>query len=315
MIQPPLLEGRERYERRMEGWVDAVGEDAVAHTVRLGDSDAGVELTIIALPSPHYEIREARARKLAGVIDPGVLAGVPRLAGTRMVSGLTRRAAEAVGAGAGARLVVDAVVEAARLARQVARIPRERAERAAGGDPWACWELDMSSWIDIPGTCFTFSDAGRSLFGTRPIVTSMTPDFYSSSPGQRRVFEREKRARLERRPGRLLLSHAMYDNAHGFELTYEIDLAVGRVTRADSVTPRLPYLGICTEPQTKIAALVGEPVDEGLRTRVQALLGGVAGCAQLYDLTADLLKLLTAPREASLSRAPAPGASPDRARG
>jgi hypothetical protein len=30
-----------------------------------------------------------------------------------------------------------------------------------------------------------------------------------------------------------------------------------------------------------------------LRKRVQTLLGGEAGCAQLYDLTADLLKLLS----------------------
>lgn len=315
MIAPPLLEGRDRYERLVEGWVDAVGDDAVAHTVRLGDPDAGIELTIVALPSPHYEIRAASARALAGVVDGGVLAGVPRLAGTRMVSGLTRRAAEAVGEGAGARLVVDAVVEAARLARQVARIPRERAERAADGDPWACWELDMSSWVDIPGTCFAFSDAGRRLFGTRPIVTSMRPDFYSPRPGQRRVFERVKRARLERRSGRLLLAHTMDDNAHHFELTYEIDLETARITRADSVTPRLPYLGICSEPQAKIVTLVGERVDEGLRTRVQTLLGGVTGCAQLYDLTADLLKLLTAPREALLTGGVAGGTRRGSARG
>jgi len=30
-----------------------------------------------------------------------------------------------------------------------------------------------------------------------------------------------------------------------------------------------------------------------LRQRIQGHLGGETGCAQLYDLTADLLKLLT----------------------
>ena len=295
MIAPGLLAGRDRYERLVEGWVDATGDDALTHTVRLSDSDAALELTIVALPSPTYEICGARARGLSGSFGPAVLAAVARLVGTRMVGGLTRRAATTVGEGAGARLVVDAVVEVARLARQVARIPRGRAERAAGGDPWECWQLDMATWVDIPGSCFTFGDAGRRLFGTRPIVTSMKRDFYSPSPGQRRVFERTKRARLERRSGRLFLSHAMDDNAHGFQLTYEIDLATARITRAGSVTPRLPYPGICSEPQAKIGALVGELVDDGLRTRIQALLGGSTGCAQLYDLTADLLKLLALP--------------------
>jgi hypothetical protein len=33
-------------------------------------------------------------------------------------------------------------------------------------------------------------------------------------------------------------------------------------------------------------------VDAALRKRIQGQLGGIAGCAQLYDLTSDLLKLL-----------------------
>jgi len=38
---------------------------------------------------------------------------------------------------------------------------------------------------------------------------------------------------------------------------------------------------------------LGQPVDGELRKRVQTQLGGESGCAQLYDLTADLLKLLS----------------------
>jgi DUF2889 family protein len=106
------------------------------------------------------------------------------------------------------------------------------------------------------------------------------------------VFERRKVARLERVGGRLRLFHSMHDNVHGFELTLEIDEATGMIVRAEHVTPRLPYLGLCSEPQHKFAALVGETTDAGLRKRIQATLGGESGCAQLYDLTADLLKLL-----------------------
>jgi Protein of unknown function (DUF2889) len=293
VIRPALLHGRDRYERVMDGWVDNTHEDAFTHTVRLHDDDRAVELSVVALPSPTYLIREARCRPLTGALDPNVPAGIEQLAGTPMVGGLSRRVAELTGDGEGAAFVLGALVETARLARQVAKLPRERAERATEGDAWECWQLDTSGWIDLPNSCFTYSDAGRNLFGTRTVTTPMQPDLYSPRPGQPRVFERKKIARLERRDGRLHLFHAMYDNVHGFELTYEIDPATGRILRAEHITPRLPYSGICSEPQRKIAALLGETVDVGLRQRIQTHLGGASGCAQLYDLTADLFKLLT----------------------
>ncbi len=230
----------------MDGWVDNTHEDALTHTVHLADPDRAVEVSVVALPSPTYAIREARCRALAGDLDPGVAAGFPRLAGSAMVGA------------------------------------------------WACWQIDTTAWIDLPDSCFTYSEAGRALFATRPVTSPMVPELYSPRPGQRRVFVRRKVARLERADGILRLFHSMHDDAHGFELTYEIDAATGRVLRAESVTPKLPYQGICSEPQRKIHALVGETVDDGLRKRIQAHVGGVSGCAQLYDLTSDLLKLLYA---------------------
>ena len=293
LVDPPLLAGRDRYERLMEGWIDATGEDALTHTVELGDTDRRVEVVVVAAPSPTYEVRAASCRALTGNLDPAVARGFPRLAGTALVAGLTRRVAEATGPGAGAALVLEATIEAARLARQVARLPRERAERALLG-PRACWDLDTTGWVDLPDSCFTYSPAGRALLDTRTVATSMRPDLYSPRPGQRRVFVRRKVARLEREPGLLRLFHSMYDDAHGFEITYEIDRQSGRIVRAASMTPRLPYVGICSEAQRRIDALAGETLDEGLRKRIQTHLGGTSGCAQLYDLTADLLKLLRA---------------------
>lgn len=294
MVEVALLRGRDRYERVTEAWIDNTHDDALTHTVRLRDPDRAVEVAVVARPSPTYEICEARGRPLAGRLAPAVIEGLARLAGTRLVAGLGRRVAEATGPGEGASLVLDGLIEVARLARQVTKLPRAQAERVAGGDAWEAWQLDTSSWIDLPNSCFTYSDAGRALFATRAVATQMTPDLYSPRPGQRRLFERRKVARLERAGARLALFHSMYDNAHGFEVTYEVDLASGRIVRAEHVTPRLPYMGICSEPQRRIGALLGEPVDDGLRKRIQTLLGGEGGCAQLYDLTADLLKLLAA---------------------
>lgn len=293
MIAPALLRGRDRYERVMEGWTDNTHADALTHTVQLRDPDRAVELAAVCTISPEYAIREARGRVLGGAVDLGVAAAMARLAGLRMVAGFTRRVAEVAGDGAGAAFMVDAAVEVARLARQVTRVPRERAERAVG-DPRLCWELDTAAWVDLPDSCFTYSAAGRALLGTRAVGTSMHADLYSPRPGQTRVFVRRKVARLERQDGRLRLFHAMHDDVHGFELHLEVDAATGRILRAEHETPRLPYPGVCSEPQRNLARLVGETVDEGLRKRIAAAIGGPAGCAQLYDLTADLLKLLLA---------------------
>lgn len=294
MTAPALLAGRDRYERVMEGWTDDVHrDDALAHTVRLRDPERAVELSAVCTVSPEYAIREARARVLGGAVDPAVARAMSGLAGARMIAGFTRRVAEVAGGGQGAAFVVDAAIEVARLARQVTKVPRERAERAAG-DPRRCWELDTAAWVDLPDSCFTYSAAGRGLFGTRPVTTPMRPDLYSPRPGQTKVFNRRKVARITRQGDRLRLFHAMHDDVHGFELHLEVDAATGRILRAEHATPRLPYMGICSEPQRNLAALVGETVDEGLRKRIGPLIGGAGGCAQLYDLTADLLKLLLA---------------------
>ncbi len=292
MLDPAPLAGRSRYERVMNGRVDNTHADAFTHTVRLTDDDRSLEVAVVALPSPTYAIREARLTLLTGRVGASLPAAFARLAGSEMVGGLTRRVANLLGDDDGAGLAVDATIEVARLARQVAKLPRPDAERAASGDPLACWTLDTTGWIDLPSSCFTYSEAGRALFGTRTIATPMVPDVYSPRPGQSRVFERRKVARLERADDRLRLFHSMHDNVHGFELTCEIDLTTQTIVRAEHVTPRLPYMGVCSEPQRRFGSLVGERVDGALRKRIQATLGGEAGCAQLYDLTSDLLKLL-----------------------
>jgi hypothetical protein len=296
VIDPPVLAGRDHYERVVNGWVDNIHDDAFTHTVRLRDSDAAVEVSIEATAAPAYEIRAGRAQALSGVVDRVAVESVASLAGTRMVVGLSGRVREATGAGAGAALVLDAVIEAARLARQVTRVPRDRAERAVSAGAWECWQLDRAAWADLPNSCFTYSDAAATLFASRSVTTPVHPDLYSPRPGQRRVFERQKVSRLTRTATRLSLFQSMYDNMHGFELLYEVDRDSGRVVVAESRTPKLPYAEVCAQPQSKVETLIGEVVDAALPNRIQSLLGGVSGCAQLYDLTSDLVKLVVPPR-------------------
>lgn len=293
MIGLPFLTGRDRYERVTEGWVDNTHETAFTHTVQLTDPDGGVEVSLVCTPSPGYEVRAASARVLAGAVDRGIAADFPGLGGSRMVGGFTRRLAELCGARPGAGLVVDAGIEAARLARQVTKLPATAIAGLDPGDALACWRLDTTGWVDLPDSCFTYSPAGRAVFGTRPVSTPMVSTLYRPPPGARKVFTRRKVARLVLTGRRLHLFHSMHDNVHGFDVHYEVDLDRGIIVAADSITSRLPYAGICGEPQAKVKSLLEQPVDALLRKRIQTLIGGSSGCAQLYDLTADLLKLVS----------------------
>jgi DUF2889 family protein len=293
MIGSPFLAGRDRYERVMEGWVDNTHEDAFTHTVRICDEDFGVELRAVCTPPPAYEVREARAVILSGAVDRALVDAFGRLVGTRMVGGFTRRLAELCGPRPGAELFVEAGVEVARLARQTTKLAPAAVAAFRRGDALGCWHLDTTGWVDLPNSCFTYSDAGRALFDTRSVSTSMGPELYCPEPGATRIFVRKKLSRLVLTGSRLHLFHSMHDNVHGFDLHYELDLDSSVIVSAGSVASRLPYSGICSEPQKRLAAMVGQPADALLRKRAQAVLGGEAGCAQLYDLTADLLKLLS----------------------
>jgi hypothetical protein len=293
MISSPFLQGRDRYERRMEGWVDAMPAEALTHTVRITDEDAGVELIAVCTPSPSYEVLEARAAALAGPASPDVAGAFAALAGARMVGGFTRRLLDLAAGRPGGALFVDAGLEVGRLARQVARMPRERVAALTPGDARAFWALDNAGWADLPNSCFTYGASGKALLETRMVTPAASADLYSPVAGARGVFRRRKQARLLRTGSRLDLFHSMHDDLHGFDIHLEIDTERGVVVAADSVTSRLPYRGICDEPQGKFAALIGERVDAGLRKRIQSGIGGETGCGQLYDLTADLLKLVT----------------------
>ncbi|MGH7401480.1 MAG: DUF2889 domain-containing protein, partial [Candidatus Rokuibacteriota bacterium] len=249
----------------------------------------------VCAPSPGYDVQGASALAVSGAVDPGIAADFPALSGTRMVGGFTRRLADLCGGRPGAGLFVDAGIEVARLARQVTKLPAAAIAGLEPGDALACWRLDTTGWVDLPDSCFTYSPAGRALFGTRPVSTPMVPALYSPPVGARKIFTRKKVARLVLTGRRLHLFHSMHDNVHGFDLHYEVDLDRGIIVAADSIISRLPYAGICGEPQARITSLLEQPADARLRKRIQTLIGGSSGCAQLYDLTADLFKLLSFP--------------------
>ena len=117
----------------MHGRVDNTHDDAFTHTVRLADVDRALEVD--DRRRALAELRDPRRAlpPLPGRVAPAVTEGLPSLAGVAMVGGLTRRAAEAVGGGAGAALAVDADIEVGAARAPGGQDAARQAERAAGG--------------------------------------------------------------------------------------------------------------------------------------------------------------------------------------
>lgn len=295
-VGSPYLAEVDHYERAMHGWVDSTRSDVLTITARIADPWVAVELVADTTPSPEYAIRDARGRLLVGNperVEPALAEAAAKLEGLSMTSGFTRRVGEVLGNRSGAQYFTDAAIEVARLARQVTRLPEPLVRERLAEGPIGVWRLDMEGWVDIPSSCYTYRPESEALFKERGIKAAATPVLYAPPVGAGRVFNRTKVARLERRAGRLLLSHSMFDEVHSFQIWYWVDLATGTIVDVGSITPRLPYRGICDDPQRNITSLLGQRVGPELRKRIGVLVGGLSGCAQLYDLTADLLKLLS----------------------
>jgi hypothetical protein len=295
-LECPYLGESPRYERTINGCVDVLEKGRLAITARIMDPWVGVELSAVATPTPEYGLLDLRGRVLVGSaerIDASLVDAMPALSGLTMSAGFTRRVSEVIGHRMGAQYFIDAAIEIARLDRPIGQLPPELVARSFDGSAIGPWRLDMANWSDIPSSCYTYRPETERLFTERPVTTTMRPAFYMAPPGSRRVFNRTRVARVERAGDTLHLAHVMFDEAHSLQVWCVVNAESRLVVDAGSFTPRLPYVGICTEPQARVRELIGQRVDATLRKRLGSLVGGTMGCAQLYDLTADLLKLLT----------------------
>lgn len=283
-----------RYERMVTGWVDAPSETVLRFTARLTDAAADLEVALTARPSPSFEVLEAEGRARSEATRQrcaGLLARLAEgLGGSRMVSGFRREVAALLGPDPWAGRVLDATIEAARLSRQVTRAP---GSVPAHPTPRDFHRLDLAAWPEFVDMCFTYRGESEALFDRVAVATPAVADMYAPRPGARMVFHRYKRTEIRATPALLLLYQSMFDQVHGFEIWYDVDPGSHEVVRARVLTPRLPYVGLCEQPQARIAGVVGRRLDAGWSRAIRDAVGGREGCWQLTDLTTDLFRLLS----------------------
>ena len=291
-IECRFLGSSDAYGRTVTAWVDRGESTLLELHARLSDEQVDLEVGLVAEPSPSYQLSRAWAtphsdatRRICGPL----LEAYRGVGSLRIVAGFRREIAELLGEHPGVDYLLDATLEAARLSRQVTQTDLPASPRLG---PAEFHQLDLEAWPELVDLCFTYRRESAALFTERSVRTPAIAAMYAGLPGEKLVFHRYKRSRLERAGDGFSLYQSMFDQVHGFELWYDMDGPSQRVVDARLLTPRLPYMGICDEPQRRVREMVGVTLDTGWPAAVRSRLGGQQGCFQLTDLTSDILRLL-----------------------
>ena len=292
-IECRFLDRASSYERTVTGWVDTLEGSLLQLNAQLSDGLIDLEVSLVAEPSPSYQLSRATAtgRSESTKERCGPLLEAFRGIGSlRIAAGFRRQVAALLGEHPFASHLLDTAIEAARLSRQVTQVDLPGSPRLG---PAEFHRLDLEAWPELLDLCFTYRAETEALFAERPVRTPAIVDMYAAPPGRKLVFHRYKRSHVARAGGRLSLYQSMFDQVHGFELWYDVDEQSHEVLAARVLTPRLPYMGICEEPQQRVRDMIGVKLGADWAGGVRTRLGGRRGCFQLTDLTSDLLRLLT----------------------
>jgi hypothetical protein len=298
----PILDSS--YERRFEAEVDALTGGEMLVRGRMHDHGFDFEHTW-RLRTPEFEVLEASARQNAGEesrFNPDLCRRYTEIEGARIGRGFSKRVLTALGdlPGAGEHLLL--AIEMARIGQQVLQLPpgfdSQFAEaRSVGMNKAAyhAWRIDRACMPDLANSCYTYRDESESLFAGNEVRLGFSLDLYSPKPGEKRVFWRKKRLSVSLQQDSegndfYACESAMNDTVH--DITIGFDLAHdGVISNAYSRGLRLPYRGICEGAQLRTALLNGMRVDDGYTLQFAERVGGSEGCAHLFDLSIDLLRL------------------------
>jgi len=151
--------------------------------------------------------------------------------------------------------------------------------------------------MGLANTCYTYRDESEGLFANREVRCGFGAELTRPKPGDRRVFWRNKRLAIELRSGGngetiYACESAMEDSIHDIRIGFDLS-SDGMVSNARSSGARLPYHGICEDPQLRTPALNGLKVTGAFVGQFAEHIGGAQGCAHLFDLSIDVLRLFS----------------------
>ncbi len=298
----PLLHSS--YERSFDAEIDALTGGEILVRGRMRDHRFDFEHTW-RLRTPEFEVLEASAKQHAGEesrFNPELCRRCAEIKGAQIGRGFSKRILMELGDLPGAEEHLFLAIEMARIGQQVVQLPsgfesQFAPSRSIGASDAAyqAWRIDRSYMPDLANSCYTYRDASEALFAGGVVRMGFSLELYSPKAGDKRVFWREKRltVSVERdSQGKdfYACENAMNDTVHdimiGFDLARD-----GVISNAHSRGLRLPYHGVCEHAQLRTARLNRMRVNDGYTLQFSDRIGRSEGCAHLFDLSIDLLRL------------------------
>ncbi len=257
------------------------------------------------LRTPGFEVLEASAQQNAGNLsrfNPELCRRYPDIRGARIGRGFSKRILTQLGDLPGAEEHLFLAIEMARVGQQVFPLPagfeaRFAKNRSLGSSSAAYnyWRTDRAYMPELADSCYTYRDASAALFSSRNVRMGFSADLYSPKPGDKRVFWREKQVSvsvMRDSAGNDFYACRSWMNDTVHDIAIMFDLAQdGTISNAHSRGLRLPYHGICEDAQLRTELLNGIRLNDGYSLQFADRVGGAEGCAHLFDLSADLLRL------------------------
>jgi hypothetical protein len=287
------------YQRTFTAEIDVLAENELLVRGSMRDHRFAFE-HIWKLRTPDYEIIEAAARQIEGEFDPRLCERYAGVNGARIGRGFSKRVLSALGDRAGAQEHLLTAIEMARVGQQVYQFTPEFEAQfpSSDRDPTeaarTAWLKDRA-YMGLANTCYTYRDESESLFANREVRCGFSAELTRPKPGDRRVFWRNKRLAIELKAvgnGETVYAceSAMEDSIHDIRIGFDLS-GDGLVSNARSSGARLPYHGICEDPHLRTQALNGLKVTGAFVGQFAEHVGGAQGCAHLFDLSIDVLRL------------------------
>ncbi len=287
------------YLRTFDAEIDVLAENELLVRGSMQDHRFAFE-HVWRLRTPDYEIIEASARQIEGPFDARLCELYAGVKGARVGRGFSKRVLSTLGERPGAQEHLLAAIEMARVGQQVYQYtPEFEAQFPSGGgsateEARIAWLKDRA-YMGLANTCYAYRDESESLFATREARCGFSPELARPKPGDKRVFWRRKRVAIELKTGDnrqpfYACESAMEDTVHDIRVGFDLSTG-GVISNARSEGVRLPYHGICEDPQLRTRSLNGLKVTGAFVSQFAERVGGSQGCAHLFDLSIDVLRL------------------------
>jgi hypothetical protein len=298
-IQLSIPLSNSNYQRTFSAGIDVTAENELLVRGSMRDHRFAFE-HVWKIRTPEYEIIEAAARQIAGEFDLRLCERYAGIGGSRIGRGFSKRVISELGDYAGAQEHLLTAIEMARVGQQVYQYTPEFEAQFPSSNEGAteaariAWLKDRA-YMGLENTCYTYRDESEALFAGREVRCGFDAELTRPKPGDKRVFWRNKRMVIELKAGGngqtvYACESAMEDSIHDISIGFDLS-SDGVVSNARSRGARLPYHGLCEDPHLRTPALEGLKVTAAFVGQFAERIGGAQGCAHLFDLSIDVLRL------------------------